>query len=44
MFEKFISEEVWNCTLKYTRMMRITKGGVFLWLQKVKNLINIQRN
>lgn len=29
MFERFISEEVWNCTLKYIRMMRITKEKFF---------------
>lgn len=29
MFEKFINEEVWNCTLKYIRMMRTTKEKFF---------------
>lgn len=37
MFEKFISEEVWNCTLKYTRMMRITKEKFFTSLLEGKS-------
>ena len=37
MFEKFISEEVWNCTLKYIRMMRITKEKFFEGLLQGKS-------
>ena len=54
MFEKFISEEVWNCTLKYTRMMRITKEKFFTSLlegkstgkysKELKELWNIDHN
>jgi hypothetical protein len=54
MFERFISEEVWNCTLKYTRMMRITKEKFFTSLlegkstgkysKELKELWNIDHN
>lgn len=54
MFERFISEEVWNCTLKYIRMMRITKEKFFESLlegkstgkysKELKELWNIDHN
>lgn len=54
MFERFISEEEWNCTLKYTRMMRITKEKFFTSLlegkstgkysKELKELWNIDHN
>ena len=37
MFEKFINDEVWNCTLKYLRMMRITKEKFFTSLMEGKS-------
>lgn len=37
MFERFINEEVWNCTLKYIRMMRITKEKFFTSLLEGKS-------
>ena len=54
MFERFINEEVWNCTLKYIRMMRITKEKFFESLlegkstgkysKELKELWNIDHN
>lgn len=51
MFEKFINDEVWNCNLKYIRMMRTTKEKFFKGLldgkskkdysKEIKDLWNI---
>lgn len=37
MFEKFIAEKVWDCTLKYIRMMGITKEKFFESLKDNKS-------
>ena len=37
MFEKFIDKKVWDCTLKYIRMMRITKEKFFESLKDSKS-------
>lgn len=38
MFEKFIDKKVWDCTLKYIRMMRITKEKFFESLKDSKSV------
>lgn len=43
MFEKFIADKVWDCTLKYIRMMRITKEKFFESLKEEKNIETYSR-
>lgn len=38
MFEKYINDEVWNCNLKYIRMMRKTKEKFFSSLLEGKSV------
>lgn len=38
MFEKFIDKKVWDCTLKYIRMMRINKEKFFESLKDSKSV------